>query len=421
MRLIDQFWAAKALLSKSSGGRFFKTFLSKYINCMLYASLILSFIGVVVSELVECRPFPHYWQVVPDPGTSCRQSYGQLFTMGGLNILTDIILIALPLPLIIEAKLTRKVKLESMALMLFPLVNIAFTAYRLPNTVSAGHLGSQRYRTLMASLDILLSTAAANALVVTSFLQGRGFKKTTTYRDPKLLALLDEESSLERKVTVERQRQRQRHSHPHPHPHRIGGEGEGEGEPGLELSTLSPTAGLRLSTRSSSSREDRQHHHHAPVAGPRRYWGMMDEDLMRGDDSILGDSPPASLTSRRRVTWMSGVATLPVDVSSGYNGYNGGGGGPPATDDCCSERSTTRLSPYPQAQTTISTDKAAAAALARAREEEEESSAAAASAASDMVGGQIAIPPRARRSSMTRGIVVETTWHVDVSSFSRPR
>lgn len=352
MRLIDQFWAAKALLSNSSGGRFFKNFLSKYLNCVFYASLILSFIGVVLFEVLECQPFTHYWQVVPDPGTSCRQSYGQLFTMGGFDILTEIFLIALPLPLIIEAKLSRKAKLESLVLMLFPLVSIGFTAYRLPNTVSSGHLGAQRYRTLMASLDILLSTAAANALVVTSFLQGRGFKKTRTYRYPKV------DEPVENKATlVEQQHQVE--------------------EGGMELTALSPKAGLRLSTR--SLRDDRY------LLAARRNWGI-DADIMR-DDTPLGDSPPASPASKR-VTWMSNVTN---DMSV------------PAADDC-SERSTTRLSPYPQVQTTISTDKAA------------QSGAEATDAA-----GELAIPERVRRSSTPGGILVETTWHVNVSSFSRPR
>lgn len=177
-RLINQFWAAKASTSNSSGGRIIKTFLSKYNNTMFYSFLGLSFLGVFLSEMIECKPFTHYWQVVPDPGSSCRQSYGQLFTMGGFNMYTDLILIAVPLPMMLDARLDTKIKLESMVLMLFPLANVTFTIYRLQAIVSTSHLGSQQFRTLMASVDILISTASANALVVTSFLQGRGFKKT---------------------------------------------------------------------------------------------------------------------------------------------------------------------------------------------------------------------------------------------------
>lgn len=338
-RLINQFWATKAVLSNSVGGRLFKTFLSKHINSMFYASLILSFVGVLLSEMVECRPFTHYWQVTPDPGPSCRQSYGQLFTMGGFNILTDMILIALPLPLIIEAKLSSKVKLESLFLMLFPLINIIFTAYRLPNTVSPDHRGSQRYRTLMASLDILLSTASANALVVTSFLQGRGFKKTKSYKHPE----------------SEQQQQQE------------------ELEEGTELRTLGSTAGLRLSTRSSMIRRSQLY---------RKQWGLDEEDMTH-HDAPLEESPPASL----EFAFTRTSATTYNDMS-----------GLPAADDC-SERSTSRLSPYAPAQTTISIDKAA---LSRVE-------------VVDVSDGVVNPPPRVRRGS-AMGIVVETTWRVDISS-----
>lgn len=352
-RLIDQFWAAKAMLSNSSGGRIIKTFLSNYCNSMFYISLVVSFVGVCLSELIECRPFSHYWQVAPDPGPACRQAYGQLFTMGAFNILTDLILIALPLPLIIEAKLARKVKLESLLLMLFPLVNICFTTYRLPSTVSSDHLGSQRYRTFMASLDILLSTASANALVVTSFLQGRGFKKTTTYKHPELEGQQEDETAL------------QQHQHHH-------------GEDDVELKSLghiNTTAGLRLSARSSLGDRHSQ--------AIRKRWGS-DEDLMR-DDFGVGESTPPTLVPKRmssQIIFDEGDA-LPVA-------------------DGCSERSTTRLSPWPLAETSISADKTAIHAMAEIGDG----------------SGDIAMPRQARRASAVKGIVVETTWHVDVSRSS---
>lgn len=347
-RLIDQFWAAKAILSNSSGGRIIKTFLSRYANCMIYMSLGLSFVGVLISEMVECRPFTHYWQVVPDPGTSCRQSYGQLFTMGGLNILTDLILIALPLPLIMEAKLARKAKFESFMLMLFPLVNIVFTAYRLPKTVSFQHRGSQQYRTLMASLDILLATASANALVVTSFLLGRGFKKQH-YKHP----ILDgpDENAMEEEQRI-------------------------EGGRGLELKTLGPTAGLHLPARNIGDRRSQ---------ATKQHWASY-EDLMRDDTGFaVGESPTQSVVSKR-------MSTLMRDS----NDTEGA-----AVDDC-SIRSTSRLSPYPKTETNIS---AAKLALSRAEP-------------GDAVV-EIAVPPKLRRTSTVKGIVVETTWQVDVSSSSR--
>lgn len=395
-RLINQFWAAKAVLSNSAGGRLFKTFLSNYLNSMFYASLVLSFVGVLLSELIECRPFPRYWQVVPDPGPSCRQAYGQLFTMGGFNILTDLFLVALPLPLIIEAKLARRVKLESLFLMLFPLVNIAFTAYRLPSTVSPDHRGSQRYRTLMASLDILFSTASANALVVTSFLQGRGFKKTRSYKQP--------ESEQEQQDLEQEQQQ--------------------EGEEGTELRTLGPTtAGLvRLSHRSSLNRRP----HHQGAQAYRKQWlqGMDEEDsdVITHTDAIgpLGESsPPASLEFGGSARTTTTTYTC-VDM----------GGLPVVADDDISERSTSRLSPYAPAQTTCSIDDKTTGLhhhhLPGSARAVEVVVVAAGGAAAGPGGGSVVAPvgdpeqQRARRrgsgGAAVAGIVVETTWRVDISS-----
>lgn len=50
-----------------------------------YVLVGVSFIGVVVSSLLECRPFRLYWQVWPDPG-NCVIAQVQLVTMGVLNM-----------------------------------------------------------------------------------------------------------------------------------------------------------------------------------------------------------------------------------------------------------------------------------------------------------------------------------------------
>lgn len=175
VRLTNQFWAAKSLTSNTSGGRAINTFLSRYLNDSFYAFLGISYVGVLLSEAAECRPFSNYWQVIPTATPACRVSYAHLFTMGIFNILTDLALVTLPLPMTFSARLPTKIKAETLLLMLFPLLNIAFTCYRLPSIVADG--GSQRHRTLLASIDFLISTVSSNALVVVSFLQDRGFKK----------------------------------------------------------------------------------------------------------------------------------------------------------------------------------------------------------------------------------------------------
>jgi hypothetical protein len=137
--------------------------------------LFLTFIAVVIADLAECKPFTHYWQVVPDPGGNCRQGYAQLLTMGTANVVTDLLLVAFPIPIIIRSKMGAKRKIQLVLLFAGSLLPAGTTLYRLPNIIDRH--GSQQYRSLLASIEILFATAVANALVLGSFVRDRGVKK----------------------------------------------------------------------------------------------------------------------------------------------------------------------------------------------------------------------------------------------------
>lgn len=70
--------------------------------------LLVTFLGVVASTIGECHPFNHYWQVSPDPGPKCRLGYAQLATMGTANVITDLILVSLPVPIIVRSSMCLK-------------------------------------------------------------------------------------------------------------------------------------------------------------------------------------------------------------------------------------------------------------------------------------------------------------------------
>ena len=86
-RITDTFWKRSSEL----GIRYLRWF------------LLVTFLAVVISTLAECHPFQHYWQVVPDPGAQCRQAYAQLLTMGTANVLTDLLLVLFPIPIILRS------------------------------------------------------------------------------------------------------------------------------------------------------------------------------------------------------------------------------------------------------------------------------------------------------------------------------
>ncbi|SPO05961.1 related to integral membrane protein PTH11 [Cephalotrichum gorgonifer] len=226
--------------------RSYRTFLNG-----IYVVLGLTFAAVVISDLAECRPsFQHYWQVVPDPGPQCRQGYANLLTLATANVLTDLLLVFFPVPIILRSSMPLKRKIQLVLLFSLSLAVVATTLYRVPHTIWKH--GSQQYRSLMASVELLFAAAAANTLVLGSFVRDRGVKK------PKFrYGSEDLESGIDGSI--------RRYSEPQPPP--------------TGISTL------------------------------QRHWGS-DEDLVRGlgigvkpelRDPAEKDFPPAPAHTRRRV------------------------------------------------------------------------------------------------------------------------
>jgi hypothetical protein len=137
--------------------------------------LLASFIAVVIADIAECQPIAAYWQVVPDPGPKCRQGYVQLIALGSADVITDLLLVLFPIPIILLSQISLKRKLNLTLLFALSLTPAAITLVRIPNIID--QQGQQQYRSLWASIEILAATAVANALVLGSFVRDRGVKK----------------------------------------------------------------------------------------------------------------------------------------------------------------------------------------------------------------------------------------------------
>ncbi|APA09108.1 hypothetical protein SS1G_03001 [Sclerotinia sclerotiorum 1980 UF-70] len=137
--------------------------------------LLVTFIAVIIADISECQPINHYWQVTPDPGAKCRQGYAQLLTMGTVNVLTDLLLVLFPVPIIISSTMRIKRKIQLVLLFAGSLIPAGITLYRIPEIIDRH--GLQQYRSLLASVEILFATAVANALILGSFVRDRGVKK----------------------------------------------------------------------------------------------------------------------------------------------------------------------------------------------------------------------------------------------------
>lgn len=153
------------------------TWSKAYQNSVLAMRCILvaTFVAILISDLAECQPFSHYWQVLPDPGGQCRQGYANLLTNGICNVLTDFLLVALPVPLIIMSSMTVTRKIQLVLLFSMSLLVCVVTLYRIPKVIEVH--GSQQRRSLLASIELLVASAVANALVLGSFVRDRGVKK----------------------------------------------------------------------------------------------------------------------------------------------------------------------------------------------------------------------------------------------------
>ncbi|CAK1357423.1 hypothetical protein CB0940_07841 [Cercospora beticola] len=137
--------------------------------------LVLTFGAVVIATLTECMPFNHFWQVEPDPGPQCRQGFVQLLVMGCCDIVTDILLVAFPIPVVLSSGQNWKRKLQMVLLFALSLIMIGITATRMPKVISRH--GRQQYRTVWASGEILASAFVSNGVILGSFLRDKGEKK----------------------------------------------------------------------------------------------------------------------------------------------------------------------------------------------------------------------------------------------------
>ncbi|CAK7264197.1 hypothetical protein SEPCBS57363_000957 [Sporothrix epigloea] len=141
------------------------------IRCIL----VLTFIAVIVSDVSECQPFDHYWTVYPDPGGRCRQGFVQLLTVSVCNVVTDLLLVLFPIPIIFFSRFSATRKFQLILIFSLSLGVVGVTVYRATRVIEAH--GNQQLRSLLASVELLFATAAANSVVLGSFVRDRGVKK----------------------------------------------------------------------------------------------------------------------------------------------------------------------------------------------------------------------------------------------------
>ncbi|KAI6889854.1 hypothetical protein KC334_g14958 [Hortaea werneckii] len=143
----------------------------------------ITYVGVQLSNITECQPVSLYWQIVPDPGP-CSQAHVQLLVLGIVNIVTDVMLMALPWPMLIKAKLQPRRKFELAVLFLFGIFIIVITAVRLP--LNNNKITSQVSRSTWASVELMVAAIVVNAPTLYGLWNRRRGRKDGTPTDPSL-------------------------------------------------------------------------------------------------------------------------------------------------------------------------------------------------------------------------------------------
>ncbi|RDL31036.1 uncharacterized protein BP5553_09825 [Venustampulla echinocandica] len=133
---------------------------SDKLTRIYWAVLAVTFVVAFVMTFVECHPFKVYFQVVPDPGT-CPRGVLQLEVFSALNMATDAMLIALPLPALLKIKLPFMERLRLACLFLVGLSIIAVTMTRLLMNRVFLHRSGQSHN--VANVEIFFEAFVANA------------------------------------------------------------------------------------------------------------------------------------------------------------------------------------------------------------------------------------------------------------------
>ncbi|KAI0012720.1 hypothetical protein F4779DRAFT_566594 [Xylariaceae sp. FL0662B] len=83
-----------------------------------YVLLAVTYLAVALTLILSCQPITKFWQINPDPGNLCQPTNSRAYVLVVVipNVLTDIYLLSIPLPLMWKVNISLKRKLALMLL-----------------------------------------------------------------------------------------------------------------------------------------------------------------------------------------------------------------------------------------------------------------------------------------------------------------
>ncbi|KAF3764232.1 hypothetical protein M406DRAFT_232985, partial [Cryphonectria parasitica EP155] len=124
-----------------------------WINCVAYIALCLT-------ALLSCRPFHDNWAVKPLPPLRCTFRPQNFWTLVVLNVLTDALILSLPLPILWRLRVSRLRKLgvtlllcSGLFLIATAIVRAAFTIAGSPSIITINRWGFRETAAGVAAIN----------------------------------------------------------------------------------------------------------------------------------------------------------------------------------------------------------------------------------------------------------------------------
>ncbi|BCS27973.1 uncharacterized protein APUU_61021S [Aspergillus puulaauensis] len=120
-----------------------------------------TFVAVIFTIFLHCRPIERHFQVYPDPGLNCSADFVNYIVIAATNVLTDGILLCIPIPLLLKVRLQLRRKLIIGVLLCGGVFVMAATLLRC--ILSVKDINSINNSTVWAIRETFVAIIAVNA------------------------------------------------------------------------------------------------------------------------------------------------------------------------------------------------------------------------------------------------------------------
>ncbi|KAJ5555953.1 hypothetical protein N7513_003595 [Penicillium frequentans] len=142
-----------------------------------YVVLGVTYAATELSLLLSCQPFHAFWQINPNPGIVCQATHSPVYVLVVviLNIVTDVYLLSIPLPLLWKVNIAWQRKIPLMALFSGAAFVIAASIIRAVTISTAGMDGAAS-GSQWACRETFVSIVVSNLPIIQPLIR-RAFKK----------------------------------------------------------------------------------------------------------------------------------------------------------------------------------------------------------------------------------------------------